>query len=673
MGFKKTIAMAVTVAWLLAPTAFVRGSNKPVDYEYLDSNKKVIERVDYQTFRNNLDLKVVKQKIENQDSFAEMIIKEINTNVWLREDRGINFRRGVNEEEFSNFIFDDILKKKLNYEIKTPADLIIGLNVALEYLGTYNNKMALEEQGLGSDVNDDGRFDGIKGSYFEKVDKKLQKEIMKNPEKGIKVAQKECEKVDNTPTDMLLMGMEEIKMDTNTNGFDGYTSLKFIRVSKKKGEPNSVDIVCRNYMSALQIMFETSKKRYPELTKDLDLLQMPMPGHIFGAFINKKTLEYIVVDPTVHDGGEVFDSSTLVWPSNEQFHYDCLKNEALFQTLKFEKDLNAYSEKFSSESFLSHKGSKKMLKELVPKIRELVKKYPNSKELASMEARTYMGFIQLKDYSKAFNLLKSVYDNKEKKEKLDSYTQCLTLLLLGELAFELKDYKQALPYYQECSRIRLAENSFADEAMLGVAKTNFELKNYYEALFRAKDVLELLPEHYRDLRKEAKKVVSESAKKIWSSERRKELSDYIEGDYKKFMKNLASKDDETRLLLAESYASLNRYEEAKNIYKDLVKKDNKTIADFAQSEMEQMNRKFYIYGYMHFFDSKFKKVIDEFEFLKSQITPQDKVAEKVSLFLIWSYDTEKQTAKALEESGYFLKNFPNSEFRKGVEEYIKNG
>lgn len=668
--FKKTIATIVAAAWLFTP-ALARGPNKPVDYEYLDQNKKVIERVDYQTFHTNLDSGVVKQKIENQESFIETIVNEINTQACLSEDRGHNLRRGVNEEEFSNFIFDEILKKKLNYEIKTPTDLVVGLNMALEYLTTYNFKMILEESGLGSDINDDGRFDGISWSSLQKVDKKLQREIIKNPEKGVKIARGEGKKTDSIPTDMLLMGIEEVNTDTNNNNYDSYTPLKLIKVSKKQGESNAVELVCRNYTSALELIFETSKKKYPELTKDLELLQMPMPGHIFGAFVNKKTLEYIVVDPTWHDYAEVFDIKTLVWLPDEKSHYDCLKDEALFQTLKFDKDLHAYWEKFSSESFFSHKSSKKMLKQLVPRIQELVKKYPKSTELIGLEVKAYMGFINHKDYPKSYTLLKKVYEDKEKKENLDSFTHCMMLLYLGELAFELKDYKQALFYYQECSKTWLAENSFADEAMLGVAETNLELGNYYEALFRAKDVLELCPEHYKDIRKEAKKIVSKSAKKIWDGKKRKELSDYIEGNYKKSVGNLTGQDAETRLLLAESYASLNNYEEAKKIYKDLAKIDDKNIASIAWSEMEQMNRKFFIYGYMHIFDYRFKKSIEELEFLKSQMMPQEKLADKVSFFLILVYDADRQVVKALEESDYFLKTFPNSAYRKNVEGYVQ--
>ncbi|MDP2907521.1 MAG: hypothetical protein Q8O03_06275 [Nanoarchaeota archaeon] len=668
--FKKTIATIVTAAWLFAP-ALVRSSNNQVDGEYLDQNKKVIERVDYNTFRNNLDNGVVKQKIENQESFIEKIIQEINNQASLTEGRGYNTRRGVNEQEFSDFIFEKILKKKLNYEIKTPTDLIIGLNMALEYLTTYNYKMLLEAGGLGSDLNDDGRFDGISWSSLQNVDKKLQQEIIKSPWKGDKTAREEGWKADFTPTDLLLMGLEEINMDTNTSNYDGYTPLKYFKVSKNQGKPNAVEIVCRNYTSALEVMFETAKKKYPELTKDIELLQMPMPGHIFGAFVNKKTLEYIVVDPTWHDYANAFDLKTLVWPPDEKGHYDCLKNEALFQTLKFEKDMHAYWYKLSSESFLSHKGSKKMLKELMPRIKELVKKYPDSQELLGLEVRTYMGFIEHKDYSKAYTLLKEVYDNKEKREKLDSFTHCMALLCLGGLAFELKDYKQSVNYFQECSSIWLVENNFADEAMAGLAEANLEMGNYHEALFRAKDVLDFLPDYYKQIRKDAKKVVSKASKKIWDSKKRSELSDYLKGDYKKAVESLKGQDAETKLLLAESYASLNDYEKAKVIYKELEKSDDKNIASLAKSEMDGMNRKFFLYGYMHFFDNRYEKCIADLEFLKKQMTTEENRADKVSFFLILSYEATKERMKALQEADYFLKNFPNSEYKKGIEEYTQ--
>lgn len=667
---KKTIATLVTAAWLFAP-GLVKASNQ-TEYEYLDKAKSAIERVDYTTFRNNLDNGVVKQKIENQESFIEKIAQEINTQTGLNEYAGFNFNRGLNEQEFSDFIFENILKRKLNYEIKTPTGLIVGLNMALEYLTTYNWKMYLQPGGLGSDINDDGRFDGIKWSSLQKVDKKLQKEITKNPRKGPKIAREEAWKTDGTPTDMLLMGIEETYMDSNQSSHEGYTPLKFIKVSKKQGEPNSVEMVCRNLTSALQVMFETSKKKYPEFTKDIEMIQMMMPGHVFAAFVNKKTLEYIIVDPTWHDYADKFDLNTLVFPPDENHHYDCLKDEAFIQTLNFEKDLNAYWSKLSSESFLSHKGSKKMLKELIPKIRELVKKYPNSQELLTLEVKTYMGFINHKDYSTAYTMLKEVYDNKEKREKFDSFTECMILLYLGELASELKDYKQSINYLKKGSSVWLLENNFADEAMAGLAEANLEMGNYHEALFRAKDVLDFLPDYYDPIRKSAEKVVSKASKKIWDGKKRSELSDYLKGDYKKAVESLTGQDAETRLLLAESYASLNNYEKAKSIYKELEKNDDKNVAKIAKSEMDEMNRRFFVYSFVNFFEQRYEKCIEGLQFLKTQMTPEENRADKVSFFLVMSYEANKEKMKALKEADYFLKTFPNSELKGDVEQYTQS-
>jgi len=664
---KKTLATLVAAAWLFTPGL---AKANQTEAEYLDNNKKVIERVDYTTFRNNLDNGATKQKIENQEEFLQKIITELNTQVFINERTGFNFNRGVNEQEFSDFIFEKVLKEKLNYEIKTPTDLIVGLNMALEYLTTYNWKMLLLGGGIGSDINKDGRFDGVSWSSLQKIDDKLKKEIIKDPKKGPELAIKENIKTDYTPADMLLMGIEEITMGPDNNNYDGYTPMKYYKVSKKQGEPNSVEMVCRNLTSALQVMFETSKKKYPELTKDIDMVQMMMPGHVFAAFVNKKTLEYIVVDPTWHDYSNKFNLKTLVFPPDEEHHYDCLKDGSFLQKLNFEKEIMAYYQKFVSEPF-SHKGSKKMLKELVPKIRELVKKYPDSQELLGLEVRTYIGFIDHKDFSKAYTLLKEVYDDEEKKEKLDQSTHYLTLFYLGCLAFELKDYEQAADFFEECSSIGIMENNFADEAMAGLAESNLELGNYYEALFRAKDVLDFLPDHYKQIRKDSEKVVSKASKKLWDYKRRSELSDYLKGDYEKAVESLKGQDAETKLLLAESYSALNDYEKAKAIYQELEKIGDEKIASLAKSEMDQMNRKFFMYGYVNFFDQKYEQCVQDFEFLKQQMTPEDFRADRTSFFLILSYEAVKQRMKALKEADYFLKTFPESDLKPVIEQYIQ--
>lgn len=690
---KKTLITTIALASFLLPSTCmpVKQKIKPINYEYLDQNKKVIERVEYYTFSENLNSGISKQKIENQDQFIEDIIEVINTHPSLTEERGHNVRRGVSTEEFGKFIFDDVLKEKLNYEIKTTTDLIVGLNMALEHLAKYNNKMPLEHYGLGSDINDDGRFDGINWSYLTKNDEQLQKEIKKKPEKGIKLAKKESKKIDGTPTDLLLMRRSSKHL---------YPELSWIGMEETKPiKQNSVELVCRNYTSALEIMFETAKKHYPELTKDVELLQMQEPGHIYVAFINKKTLEYIAMDPTTHDSSydseldanKEFYIRTMVIPKEDNSYYDCLQEEVAFQAFSLEKDLYYYLDEFNKpankgmipwDSFyyvydkerILHGESKQMLEKMLSKVKELAKKYPNSSEIATLESMVYLEFLNHKEYSKAFELFKKLYDDKNRREKIEPNYLCLIHLALGELAFELKDYGQALKYYKECSKFRIALNYFVDEAMLGIAKSNMELGNYHEALFRAKDVLELCPEHYKRIRKEAKKVVSQSSNHIWGYDiwdyktKNKGLYDYITGDYEKALQNLKENDAESRLLIAKSHDALNHYEQAKSLYEILMKEEK--IAKLAKTELSQMNHKFFLYGYVHFFDEKIKQSVEEFEYLKNQITSEEEVAERLSYLLMYAYGVENNLKKAKEEANYFLKTFPNSEYKTHVQAYL---
>lgn len=665
---KKTIAViaaAAAATYFLLPT--MPKKSPTVNYEYVDKNKSALEKVDYVTFRNNLDSGFTKQKIENQGAFLEELIKAMNSDPGLVPERGFNFKRGVPSQEFYKFVFEEVLKEKGYYEIKTPTDLVTGLNIALEYLAKYNHKMTLEEWGLGSDVNDDYRFDGLSWGSLEKLDKLLQDVIIKDPKKGEKISREECRIVDGTPTDLLLMGkreslptIEEYLYSINTQ-------------PSKRGEPNSVELICRNYVSALKVMFETAKERHPELTKDLEMVLMPMPGHVYAAFINKKTLEYIVVDPTWHDTGGGFDMMTFAWPKEDEVHYNCLEDEGFFETLSLEKKMHNYWNTYMHWNtymleFISHNNSKQMLQEIIQNIQELSKKYPKQSNLTYLEVLAYANLANHKEYSKAFDLLKSLYDNKERIEKMDSHSRCLLPFYLGGLSFELKKYDQALSYFKECSRFMVAKNPFVDEAMINIAETNLRLGNYYEALFRAKNVIELSPRHH----KEAKEIIYDAAHQIWGGGKHfNGIGHYLNGDYKGAVQHLKGEDPATKLLLAKSYDALNNYEKAKPVYEELIKVEDKNIASIAESELKQMNRKFYLYAYMHFFDNKVKKSIEEFEYLKSRITPKEEIAERTSYLLMFAYGADKNKQKAVEEADYFLKTFPKSEFKQDVEKYLE--
>lgn len=680
---KNTIVSVIAAGCFLFPSIAFPSSKKSIDYDYLDQNKKVIERVNYDTFKSNLESGISKQKIESQEKFLEDFIEAVNSHPGLRPERGYNISRGVSEEEFSNFIFDEVLKGKLNYEIKTATDIIVGINMVLEHLARYNHKMDIVQHGLGSDVNNDGRFDGVKWVSLMKLDEKLQKEIIKDPRKSEKIELEECKHIDGTPTDLLLMGRKIIEY-TN-EGLDEPRTTRFeVKESEMRGKKDAVEIVCRNYMSALEIMFKTAKKKYPELIENVQLLQMPMPGHIFGAFINKKTLEYIVVDPTWHDVKEDFDIKTFVWPKDEKIHYDCLQQDNFFKSLPIEKGMYDYWGKYSRE-LIFHSSSKKMLEKLIPEIQKVAKKYPDSPEIARIEISAYLNLSNHKEFSKAFQLLKSVYDDKDRKETIPPDSYSILLLGLGGLAYELKDYKTSLEYYNKCASFYVAESRFADEAMLGLAESHLELgktdkPHYYQALFRAKDVLDLLPRY----QKEAKKIVSKAAKELWEEEnatlndymknreKRSAFNDYLKGRYEKAVQKLEKRDDmESKLLLAESYASLNNYDKAKSVYESVIKGDDKNLASLAEFELKCMNRKFFLYGYMHFFDYKLEESLKEFEFIKSKITPKDEIAERTSLFLIYNHLYMQNPVKLFKEADYFLRTFQKSEYKDHVKEIVE--
>lgn len=642
---KKTaiiIAATAVAAYLLMPTT--KPIQTSLDYQYIDKNKARLEKVDYTTFRQNLDSGISKQKIENQESFLENLIKATDTNPEISAGTGFNFSRKVPSQEFAKFIFEDVLKEKLNYEIKTPTDLVVGLNLALEYLAKYNHKMTLEDRGLGSDINDDGRFDGLSWSSLEKIDESLRKMIIKEPEKGVKISDEESSRVDGTATDVLLMGKKPQTI-----------------------KENSVELVCRNYTSALRVMFETAKEKYPNLTESLEMIQMPMPGHVYVAFINKKTLEYIAVDPTWHDTGQGFDLTTFAWPKEDKAHYDMLQEEGSFEAMGLEKKMHKYWNTYMFE-FIFHDSSKEMLQNVIPEIQELAKKHPDQSNLANLEVMAYMSLANHKEYLKAFELLKGVYDSKERIEKMDTRPRCLLLYYLGELSYEMKKYDQATNYFKECSRFRVKENPLVDESMINMAEMNLRQGKNYEALFRAKDVTMLSPRHH----KEAKEIIYDAAHQIWGAGKHLNgIGHYINGDYKGAVQHLKGDEPRTRLLLAKSYDALNDYEKAKPIYEELIKGEDKNLAGIAESELNQMSRKFFLYAYMHFFDNKIKKSIEEFESLKSRITPQEEIAERTSYLLMFAYGADKNKQKSVEEAVYFLRTFPKGEFKPYVEKYLE--
>jgi len=170
----------------------------------------------------------------------------------------------------------------------------------------------------------------------------------------------------------------------------------------------------------------------------------------------------------------------------------------------------------------------------------------------------------------------------------------------------------------------------------------------------------------------AKKTRSKAAKKLWGYTKRRELRDFINGNYEEAVKLFEGKEDiESKLLLAESHAALNHYDTAKSLYEELVEGNDKTIAGLAENELQQMNRKFFLYGYTHFFDGKISEAKKEFEFLKSNITPKDEVAEKTSLLLMYAYGNEKNLPQMLQEAEYFIKTFPKSEFAEPIRENLK--
>jgi len=193
-------------------------------------------------------------------------------------------------------------------------------------------------------------------------------------------------------------------------------------------------------------------------------------------------------------------------------------------------------------------------------------------------------------------------------------------------------------------------------------------------MFRAKDLLDLHTD--RDInytyKKKAKEVVEESAKRIFGKKKKEGLKEYLRGDYRSAIKKLKGDDAETKLLLAESNEAINHYQEAKRLYTELSSSENAKISSLAKSEMGQMKRKHFLYGYMHFFDEKSKDAVKDFEFLKNEIDVKDPLADRVSLFLMWSYDSDKEVFKALQEASYFMKNFPESSYKSYVQEYVKS-
>ncbi|MBU4502775.1 MAG: hypothetical protein KKA79_09340, partial [Nanoarchaeota archaeon] len=238
---------------------------------------------------------------------------------------------------------------------------------------------------------------------------------------------------------------------------------------------------------------------------------------------------------------------------------------------------------------------------------------------------------------------------------------------------KLENYEQAISFFDECSKFRVADNNFVDEAMLKIAESHLKLNNYYKALFRAKDVLDICPENQQKAKNIARTAISHIRfiEKSTCKEVNKILYSYMNGNYEKVLKKLNADNTQSKLFLAKSHASLNHYEKAKSLYESIITESDKDSSQLAESEFAQLNRKFFLYAYTHFFDSKYEESIKEFEFLKSNITPKEEVAEKLSFLLMYAYDAVEKKDEAISEANYFLKNFSDTEYVKYVNDFLK--
>ena len=216
---------------------------------FLDEKKYLLKEVPESTFAKHLIGNVSYNLIENQDKFAEIIAEEINSSLYLhRINVDADSCSKAIRDELENLIFDKVIKNKLKIEIRNPYDLLVGIEMAVEYLSEYNDLMILETCGIGWDINNDGRFDGIDENEFNsvKIGKKLRRFIRNNPDEGLRYIRKITWLIDKTPAgDLLLMG---------------------------EGKKNRIKWICRNYTEAMYTLFDLAKHKYPELTKDIEFL-----------------------------------------------------------------------------------------------------------------------------------------------------------------------------------------------------------------------------------------------------------------------------------------------------------------------------------------------------------------------------------------------------------------
>lgn len=74
----------------------------------------------------------------------------------------------------------------------------------IEDLTDYNYFIAINDDGLGDDINKDGRFDGIRKRFLEEVESELKAKIIKEPDKYRELSLIEKRKANSEPLDKLL-------------------------------------------------------------------------------------------------------------------------------------------------------------------------------------------------------------------------------------------------------------------------------------------------------------------------------------------------------------------------------------------------------------------------------------------------------------------------------------
>ncbi|MHB1686207.1 MAG: tetratricopeptide repeat protein [Ignavibacteriaceae bacterium] len=314
--------------------------------------------------------------------------------------------------------------------------------------------------------------------------------------------------------------------------------------------------------------------------------------------------------------------------------------------------------------------------------REFVNRFPNSNLLNGVMFQIGGLYFNTKKYDLAEKyLMNSASD-------ADSSIKSKSLMLLGEIELEKKNFETATNYFQSAMKVPGASASLINRSILGLGASEFFLHRYEDAITNLSDI------SFRDPNFEKNKVNFYLAESFYAlGKYRDALSKYDKVNYDnpevgslslygkaycffnlKEFENAAKTFSEyikkypessqildARLRLADSYYGSKNFDASSKIYKEMFRRDRGAFDNpYA----------YYQYAQALYKANKTSDAINEFKDLQGKF-PGSEYADK-SLYVIgWIYFQQGNYARAIDSYRNVLSRYPNSPL--GAEIYYSIG